>query len=408
MAGRAQSIESSDNPVTESRFRQAVRRSCTQMAATRLQRSELVRSAKPFCLVKTGVSGTSNENVPWHVGCTLRPLMREPGAFPGTGRIAGVAITRPPRILSVQPDSAQSAALRHALRRADAEILVVDSIDDALTVIDLQLPDLVLLDTFLPPHETDDLVAYLRILSDARHVQLIHVPLIQLEGAESFQNRRGRQWLNCLRLSESRRSETQTVACNAHMFAMDVETYVSRSLIMRAEIEHWKARHERPGIVEYRDAQRWLPGDVSVASAVRLATTSADLLNLSSGGALVRSHVRPDPHFRSRSVLTFSLRSGEEVHQTGRLIRCHVTSMGDRRFLYDVAFRFDESFALCLPTSQPDLLSAAGGESPSLTRPYRALLSAPPRDETIAESSVLTAGGRYRKSLDGVPVGNQW
>jgi CheY-like chemotaxis protein len=380
------------------------------MAATRLQRSELVRSAKPFCPVKTGVSGTSNENVPWHVGCTLGRLMLESGAFPGAACSGGFAITRTARILSVQPDSAQSAALRHALRRADAEILVVDSIDDALTVIDSQLPDLVLLDTFLPPHETDNLAAYLRILSDASHVHLIHVPLIQPapDGTESFQNRRGRRWFSRFRLNESQRSGTQPVACNAQMFAVDLATYVSRSHIMRAAAEHWKARHEPPGILECRDAQRWLPAEVSVASAVRLATTSADLLNLSSGGALVRSHVRPDPRFRSRSVLTFYSRSGEEVHQTGRLIRCHVTSMGNRRFLYDVAFRFDESFALCLPTSQPDLLSAAGDESPSPTRPYRALLSAPPRDETIAESSALTAGGRHHKSRDGVPVGNQW
>jgi CheY-like chemotaxis protein len=256
------------------------------------------------------------------------------------------------RILSIQPDSAQSAALRQALGPADADIVVVASIDDALTAIDSQLPDLVLLDTFVPPGDADDLVAHLRILPDADHVQVINVPLIQPAPArtEFVSNRRRRAWPLHWFLEEPRRSKTSPVAWDPQAFAADVAAYLSHSGTLRSAHEQQKSHDQQPGILERRRAERRSPLELSLPSSVRLATTAAGLINLSSGGALVRCESRPKSSVRSQFTLTLSLPSGEQVHQIGRPIRCHVRSAGHERFLYDVAFQFDESLSFGLTT----------------------------------------------------------
>jgi len=253
------------------------------------------------------------------------------------------------RILSVQPDSAQSAAVRQALGPADAEIVVVGTIDDALTAIDSQLPDLVLLDTFVSPGDADDLVGHLRMLSDAGHVQVINVPLIQSapDRTETFSNRRRSGWPTHWFLVQPRRSKTSPVAWDPQVFAADVSAYLSRSNACRSACEQQKSHDQRPGILERRRAERRSPIELSLPSPIRLATTSADLINLSSGGALVRCEVRP---VRSHSTLTLSLPSGQHVHQTGRPIRCHVRSAGLERFIYDIAFQFDDSLSFGLTT----------------------------------------------------------
>jgi len=266
-------------------------------------------------------------------------------------------------ILSFQPDSAQSAALRAALRPSDAEIKVVNSVDDALTAIESEVPDLVLLDALLPPNQADDLVAHLRILSNAGHVQVIYAPLIQpavvrIESAPPPHRRRRRhwlshllgkeQWLGHLLGREPARPKTQPVAWSPATFAEDVVAYMCRSFAVKAEIEDRNVRDAQPARPERRHAERSSPLDLSFSSAVGLATTSADLINLSSGGALVRCPVRPDPRLRSRASITLYLETGEAVHRTGRPIRCHVRSVGEASTLYDVAYQFDD-MSLCLP-----------------------------------------------------------
>ena len=96
--------------------------------------------------------------------------------------------------------------------------------------------------------------------------------------------------------------------------------------------------------------------------SVRLATGEwAELIDVSSGGALVRAHgrppmdplkhVRPDPE--PAGGLVFRLAQGEKIHVAGRVVRCQVASLTQGSLLYGVAFRFDDPLSLDLPSDPP-------------------------------------------------------
>ena len=83
-------------------------------------------------------------------------------------------------ILAVQPDSAQARQLLHALHeRMNAEVVVIETTDAALSVIDRRVPDLILLHALMLPAEEDYLIAYLRTLRNTDHVQTITVPQLE-------------------------------------------------------------------------------------------------------------------------------------------------------------------------------------------------------------------------------------
>jgi len=269
-------------------------------------------------------------------------------------------------ILAIQPDRVQSGALRHVLRRsANAEITVVDSMHAALSVIDSQLPDLILLHAFIPPADADDLVAYLRMLPDADHLQTIFIPLIETSSPCS-RSLEGHGWCARLRhylLGGPQRPGTSVIGCDPQVFAADVAGYLSRTHSIREEIEYRRADDELLQTSDRRRARRWFPLEVPFVSPIRLAKKQVRLINISAGGALIRTDVRPHPRralrpeslSQSGSALTLHSPSGEEIRQTGRAVRCHARSIGDGRVMYEVAFRFDESLDLMMESGRSAL-----------------------------------------------------
>jgi len=140
------------------------------------------------------------------------------------------------------------------------------------------------------------------------------------------------------------------------------------------EVRGWSSTPDR------RHVRRWSASDVSSIASVRVAGDGAELVNISSEGALVRTHTRPQMeslkplHLNpgaSTSVI-FHLASGQNVRAAGRVVRSHIASIGNGPVLFDVAFRFDESVGLDLPTVMPPAADAGdnvmslaiGGVSP--------------------------------------------
>src|SRR5215472_7183063 len=81
------------------------------------------------------------------------------------------------RVVAVQPDRAQAATLRSALRVSlNEEVRVVDSAGAALNEIEQQLPDLVLLHRFIPPLDEDYFLVCLRTMPGTGHIQTISLP----------------------------------------------------------------------------------------------------------------------------------------------------------------------------------------------------------------------------------------
>jgi hypothetical protein len=261
-------------------------------------------------------------------------------------------------IVVLHRDPAQSTALRCALNGlVDAEVVVVDEIGEMLDVIDARTPDLILVDPLIPPCEADDLTGYLTLLPEASHVQTISVPVIlPFAHDASPQVVTGQAWL-WRKLWSNRRRRRPTspvVGWNPEAFAVEVATYLSLSLMIRADREERHSARNFLRTVECRRASRWSGKQASLAQPVFVVNDRADLVNVSSTGLLVRTETRPSPHLsrlrdgypQNHSALTLWSASGDAIHRTGAPVWCRPKSLGDGRFLYEVAFRFDKPLDL--------------------------------------------------------------
>jgi hypothetical protein len=264
-------------------------------------------------------------------------------------------------ILALQPDPEQASALRGAIRAATkAEILIVNNTEAALAAIDRRVPDLVLLHALMAPTDDEHFVACLLALPDAAHVQVLRLPLLQPPPAPPT------PWLSRLRARTAPAPIPH--ACHPGLFAADVIRYLTRASLLKKDIERRRAGEAERGS-DRRRAPRWSPTDVPWVSSLQLAAgEQAELIDISTGGALVRTHERPKlPSLRRvhelgpATGLTLHLTSGEHVRVAGRVIRCRPESTGHHRALYEVAFRFDESADLYLPT--PPFLVAPGHDN---------------------------------------------
>ena len=85
------------------------------------------------------------------------------------------------RILVVQPDPEQAGALHDSLRdRVSAEVVFVESLDDAFEWIEEAIPDVILLPMLTPAFVEDYLLAYLATVPGAGHVQIMGIPQLSI------------------------------------------------------------------------------------------------------------------------------------------------------------------------------------------------------------------------------------
>jgi CheY-like chemotaxis protein len=259
-------------------------------------------------------------------------------------------------ILTIQPDSIHAETLRGAIReRADAEVVCTRGAADALAVIDARVPDIILLDALMPVGDQERLTDYLRLLPAAKHVQVISIPFIapgsdgNASAADRGDRRRdARWWFSALK----KRSQAVETPWDPRAFASDVVEYLPHP---GAAAENDREHARRLALERERRQQvRWSPLDLELASSIRLAGASADLVNVSSGGALILTDLRPDSRLergwsetpRTQYILTLQTAAGEEIQRSGRAVRCHVKSLGQGRTLYEVAFRFEDSLEI--------------------------------------------------------------
>jgi hypothetical protein len=144
--------------------------------------------------------------------------------------------------------------------------------------------------------------------------------------------------------------------------------------------------------------------------SVRLSEEEqADLINVSSGGALVRTLTRPNlwslKHVnldsRPRPGLTFHLESGAEIHAAGHVVRCHTVARGSGPILYEVAFRFDKSVSLDF---LPAVMSLPGG--PSDRELNRVIAQVPREVRTRRMYEVLDRSATFQDEPFANAVGN--
>ena len=80
-------------------------------------------------------------------------------------------------VLVVKPDEVQADVLRRIFaKRVGADLVIVNSVNEAIDEISSRLPDLILLSTLLSPRDEDALIGRLRSLENASHLQTITIP----------------------------------------------------------------------------------------------------------------------------------------------------------------------------------------------------------------------------------------
>ena len=255
-------------------------------------------------------------------------------------------------LLVVQPDSGQAAVLREAFRAHISEdVVVADSLDDALSSIDQCIPDIVLLPALIPGAVEDYVITYLGTIPGARHVQILGIPV--LERSDNSVRRRAH-----LAIPWRRRREPLTPGCDPGMFTQDVLRYLSGVRALKHDIDVRGAKAATSGTPERRTEPRFSRHKVPWISIRRFGRGRAALVNVSSRGVLLRTQTRPehhslqrsDPNIREGSGLTFELGPGHEVHAMGRVIRCVPVRTG-AGMQYEIAFSFDDSLSLYLPAA---------------------------------------------------------
>ena len=283
-------------------------------------------------------------------------------------------------ILVVQPDSVQAHALRETLRAHISEdVVVAESLDEALSLIDQRVPDVILLPPLIPVALEDYLIAYLATIPGAGHMQILGLPRLERfndaiqrinDAIHRFNDsvqHRARSLFPWRRRQEPRADSVP--GCDPSAFIQDVIAYLAGARALKEEIELYGAHGLLSGGQDRRREPRFAKSEVPWISVVHFGGERAALIDVSSRGALLRTHSRPDHHFlrrsdsnvREPSRLTLELASNSEVHAKGRVIRC-VPLRTSARTQYEIAFAFDDSVGLHLPATLVPALSGTDND----------------------------------------------
>jgi len=270
-------------------------------------------------------------------------------------------------LLVVQPDPVQAAALCDALRgNVTADIVVAESVEAALSLIDDRVPDVILLPSLMPAAVEDYVVAYLGAIPGADHVQILGLPILRLPAAPAPKRKRSIfRWRRRRRQEPAPPTVADTHAYDSGAFTKDVIDYLAGARMIKKDL----ARYGPPVnySLERRREPRFPSQEVPWISLVSFAGEQATLLDVSARGVLLRMSSRPglnvfkraDANAR-RPRLILKLESHSEVQAAGQVIRC-VPVRTTAHPQYEVAFSFDEEVGLHLPWS--------GALVPSLSAP---------------------------------------
>lgn len=150
-------------------------------------------------------------------------------------------------VLAIEPDLRQAAIVKRVIKeKVQADVAVVDSRDAALEAIRARVPDVLLLSVLLSPRDEQELIAHLRTLDNAAHLQTHTIPQLasSLERAEEGQGLLGR----------FRRKKGATVAtgCDPNVFADEVRMFLERAAEKKRERELFP---QRSIVAEIKSAQ---------------------------------------------------------------------------------------------------------------------------------------------------------
>jgi CheY-like chemotaxis protein len=145
------------------------------------------------------------------------------------------------RILAVEPDSAQAAALARVIERAGAEPVMAESKEAAIAALDATTPDLILVSALLSPRDESELADHLRVREGVDHVQILTIPLLAV-GDRPEPTRPAGGFLSSFR---RKRAKSAPAGCDPDRYGDELKGYLKLAVEARAEREAQAAREER-------------------------------------------------------------------------------------------------------------------------------------------------------------------
>ena len=141
------------------------------------------------------------------------------------------------RILVIEPDVRRATSLRTILREG-IELEIVARVPDALRSLAKRIPDLVLTSTLLPPADAASLMAQVKRMPAAAHVQMITLPyFIDSDGSDAATSHP--TVLNFLR----RRSALARPRCDVGTLREQIEEYLSQARRIRQDLDSRQSNH---------------------------------------------------------------------------------------------------------------------------------------------------------------------
>ena len=170
-----------------------------------------------------------------------------------------------PLVLAIEPDHRQATTLKHVVREiVRADLVLVDSRDAAISAIDAQLPDVILVTALLSPRDEEELISHLRRLDGAEHLQTHTIP--QLAGSRGEPEPRSGGGL--LGKFRKKKEPEQNFGCDPELFAEEIRTFLARAAQMKTEavvalqsrVAQLEAQVDGPGANEHAAAPAAVPG----------------------------------------------------------------------------------------------------------------------------------------------------
>jgi hypothetical protein len=256
--------------------------------------------------------------------------------------------TRVPSILAIEPDPNRAHALTRLVHDyIDAKVVVSASASVAVAVIAKQVPELILMSAFTPPHEERAIIEFLRQTSH------VNVPVLMVSPITERHSEKASTSSGLYRVLRRRSPSTETIPMRDALGA-------------RVRVALETTRGDAGGFngppirvdqaLCLPRAHRWTAQDLSWLTGVRLPSGDVrQLVNISNSGLLVEC----DAALMPGSSVTFELcPNGKELWHPNtdlfvpaRIVRSEVSKVDTDHLRYLVAAHFQRE--LELPSTAP-------------------------------------------------------
>ena len=141
-----------------------------------------------------------------------------------------------PLVLAIEPDLRQAAIVKRIVKeKVLADVAVVDSRDAAIATIRSAMPDVLLLSALLSPRDEDELMAHLRTLENAGHIQTHTIPQLA-STLDSGEGRAGRGLFSAFSKKKKKEPQPAAAGCDPDLFAEEIRVFLQQAAEKKREL----------------------------------------------------------------------------------------------------------------------------------------------------------------------------